>query len=380
MVLHQVRHHRLGQVRVGPGEERAEVLRVGHQLADRPVLLGPIAGGLADRVVHHHADVLAPQRQERALRVRPVDGADRLRHRDRVGVERPRRGLELRVAPAQGRVGGGRGQVDVLAKREVERGAQRGRRRLGGAREPVGELLHDRARQWICHHLHVAGAHAERGEGAVLVTGGLGVDHRLEGEHVVLHEVRHRRLGQVRVGSRQERAEVLRVGHQVAHRFLLLGAVLGGGADRIVHHHADVLAPQRQERLLGVRPVDRADRLGHVDRVRVQRGGGRLELGLAPAQGRVGRGGRQVDVLAQQGVEPDAQARGRSGRGRRVEPRGPHLARARHAHRGQGEAADQSLQPRPPLQWVSHDRLLLVCSRSHFTRISPRMDWCRLQK
>jgi len=284
------------------------------------------------------------------------------------------RGLELRVAPAQRGAGGGGGEVDVLAHGQVERGPERRGLRIGRARDPARELLDDRARERVGDHLHVAGAGAQGRERLDVVPGDLRVDHRLEGEHVVLHEVGDDRLRQVRVGAGEERPEVLRVADQVVDRLVLLGAVVGGRARRVVHHHADVLAPQRQERLLGVRPVDRADRPGHVHRVGVERGGGRLELGLPAGEGRAGGRGGQVHVLAQQRVEPDAQARGRRGGRGLVEARGPDVAHAHRGDREHGQTSDQSNHR------AFHGCLLSGVERVHFTRISPRMDWCRRQK
>src|SRR3712207_7232774 len=46
--------------------------------------------------------------------------------------------------------------------------------------------------------------------------------------------------------------------------------------------------------------VGQADRLGDVDGVGVQRGGGGLELGLAVADGAAGGAGGEVDVLREQ--------------------------------------------------------------------------------
>ena len=112
----------------------------------------------------------------------------------------------------------------MLAQGQVERGPERGGGRIGGARDPVGELPDDRTRKRIGDHLHVARPGAERGEGTIRVLRGLGVDHRLEGEHVVLHQIGDHRLGQVRVRPGEEGPEVLRVTDQVVDRAVLPGA------------------------------------------------------------------------------------------------------------------------------------------------------------
>src|SRR5882724_12547906 len=61
---------------------------------------------------------------------------------------------------------------------------------------------------------------------ASLVLRGLGVHDALERDDVMLHEIGHDLLGQVRVGRLQERAEVLRVADEVADGLVLLGLVL----------------------------------------------------------------------------------------------------------------------------------------------------------
>jgi hypothetical protein len=71
----------------------------------------------ADRVVDDEADVAAPQGQERRLGALAVHGADRLGDGHRVRVERTGRRLELRLAPAECRVGGRAREVECSEKR-----------------------------------------------------------------------------------------------------------------------------------------------------------------------------------------------------------------------------------------------------------------------
>jgi hypothetical protein len=59
VVLHQIGDDVLGQVRVGRGQEGAEVLGVADQIGHRLVLLGLVLGGHAHGVVHREADVLS---------------------------------------------------------------------------------------------------------------------------------------------------------------------------------------------------------------------------------------------------------------------------------------------------------------------------------
>ncbi len=66
-------------------------------------------------------------------------------------------------------------------------------------------------------------------------------------------------------------------------------------------------APQGQEGLLGIRAIDRTNRLGDIDRVRVKRACCCLELGIASTQRRIGCAGGQEGVLLQLPVERCAQ-------------------------------------------------------------------------
>src|SRR5262249_50675973 len=83
---------------------------------------------------------------------------------------------------------------------------------------------------------------------------------------------------------RSERREVLAVSDQIAYRLLLLGLVLRGHTDRVVHGESDLTAPERQERLLGTRAVHGPDRLGNVYRVGVEGARRGLEFRLAPIE------------------------------------------------------------------------------------------------
>jgi hypothetical protein len=73
------------------------------------------------------------------------------------------------------------------------------------AAEPVGEPLDDGLGQRAGDHVHVPGRRPERGVGAHRIVAGLGVDHLLERHDVVLDEIGHGALGQVRVRGLQER-------------------------------------------------------------------------------------------------------------------------------------------------------------------------------
>ena len=251
----------------------------------------------------------------------------------------------------------------MLAERQVQRGAQarRGRRRI--ARVLVRELLGHRGGERIADHLHVAARGAERGERQGLVARGLRVDHRLERQHVMLDEIGDDVLREIRVGRAEERAEVLRVRDQVGHRLVLLGLVLGGEAGRVVHDEADVLPPQRQERVLGGLAVDGAERDGDVLRVGVQRIGGGLELGRAAAEGGIGRRGGEIDVLGEERV-----------------PSGAQVGRALAAVRGHGgdargrEQRDQGEDSGDGGQLPFHVWLLFGWVLSRFERASGHAD------
>src|SRR5204863_36636 len=99
------------------------------------------------------------------------------------------------------------------------------------------------------------------------------------------------------VGAAQKRRQILGVPNQVVDGLLLLRVVVGRLAGGVVHDHADVGAPEREKRRLGVRAVGQPDRLRDVDRVGIQGGGGSLEFGLAVAKGRAGRAGGEIHVL-----------------------------------------------------------------------------------
>jgi hypothetical protein len=95
MTAHELRHGRLGQVRVGRREECAEVLRVLHEIRDGALLLCLILHRDAGGVVHHEANVPTPETEKRLARSCAVDAANSTRDCLGILVQRARRRLEL---------------------------------------------------------------------------------------------------------------------------------------------------------------------------------------------------------------------------------------------------------------------------------------------
>ena len=122
-------------------------------------------------------------------------------------------------------------------------------------------------------------------------------------------ELSHRVLGQVWIGRGQERTEVLGVLGEIGNRLVLLHLILDRHALGVIDKEADVLAPQREERLLRLRAVGGANRLGEIDGVRVERGSGAVELCLTATECTGRRTGGQGDMLAEQTIEHSAQFR-----------------------------------------------------------------------
>ena len=118
------------------------------------------------------------------------------------------------------------------------------------------------------------------------------------------------------VAPARKSGERAAVAGQVVHGFHLRGVVLLGQADRVVDEEADVVAPQArpvEELLRGLVAVDGADRLRELDAVRVEGRRGGLEV-LVAVEALLGGGDREQGVLAEQGVERDAEVGGRAGR------------------------------------------------------------------
>ena len=211
VVLHEVGHHRLRQVRVGRGEERAEVLRVGHQVVHGLVLLGVVAAGhgrpCSRRRSRCGAATAAGTPPRRPCRTRSRSPG---RWPPSWRRARPPRALNSASRPPSA-APVARGEVDVLAQCQVQRGAQAG----GAGVDAPGNLSGN------CLAMAPASGSAiismwptptaaprTRARGP----GSLGVDDVLQRHHVVLDQLGHHALGQVRVGRAEEGAEVLRIG------------------------------------------------------------------------------------------------------------------------------------------------------------------------
>jgi hypothetical protein len=163
----------------------------------------------------------------------------------------------------------------------------------------AGELFHDGVGKRVGDHRHMAGGMAQSCIRPHGIARGLGVDHVFQRQHVRLDQIGHDMLREIGVGRAQEGPEVLGTPHQLSNSLVLLGFLLSSDALRILHDEADMLAPQRQKRLLGVRTLGRADGLGQVDGVGIQRACGRLKLGTSLSHGSSRRGSSQNDVFAQ---------------------------------------------------------------------------------
>ena len=111
------------------GEEVTELHGVGLQVGHGLALPGRVLLREGDRIVDKEPHVGAPHEravEERLSRLRPVDGADRLRELDGVPIEGLRRGRE-RLRSLDAEVGRVHRQHGVLAEQLVQRVAQIGR-------------------------------------------------------------------------------------------------------------------------------------------------------------------------------------------------------------------------------------------------------------
>ena len=289
------------------------------QVLDGLVHPGLVLGRDTRRVVHEEAVVGAPDGVEGVLRLLAVQGADGATHVRATCVERSAGRGELLVAPGQCRVGGQRGEVEVLLEQLVEGDPEADPGGVDGARQGLRVLGDDRAREGVTDHLHVRIRGADRLVGDVPPLGGLRVDDGLGLEHVVGHEARD---GVQREPGRG-RDELRELGHvllgQVLHGPIAELLVVRGHTRRVVHEEAVVGAPDGVEGVLRVGAVDRPDHRADVGAVGVQQATVGLELlGVTAQRGTRGLHG-QDDVLAKLQVE----------RGPQVGRRAQHVAAAR---------------------------------------------------
>ena len=246
--------------------------------------------------------MLAPEVEERLTGISAVDGLDRFREVNGVGVEGLRRRHELVVAAAEGRARRRTSEEDVLLELGRERRTKRRAGSVNVALELVRELLGDAPSEDSRRHRHVAGSDAQLVEGR-RVFGCLGVDGSEERLDVRLQFVGHRLLRKVGIGGSDERTEVCAVAIQVLAGLLDLRGIVCRLARGVVHEEADVLAPEVEERLTGISAVDGLDRFREVNGVGVEGLRRRHELVVAAAEGRARRRTSEEDVLLELGRE-----------------------------------------------------------------------------